>query len=219
MDLPDHWPPAAEPADMKLAQLCAINDQLASDVPLVEHVDREPAAQSCATCRTVATVRDRARALRDWPQYRKAVEALHAHRRATHPQGGADRRALVLTGQHTVRTTDGTVLRFFLASAAARAEADAGPSDPACGWEHATDFEFQRAYEDAQFDPQALASGELRPNVHRRQLPLDALAGPGGFFWSDGADEAGIMTTNGLAPGECGLSHLTDLPRSIGGAS
>ncbi|MBB5933639.1 hypothetical protein [Streptomyces zagrosensis] len=126
-------------------------------------------------------------------------------------------RALVLTGHHTVRTADGTVLRFFLGRA--RAQAHANLSHPTCGWEPVADFEFQHAYENALFDPQGLKSGELRANAHRIQLPLDALAGAGGFFWSDGADEAGIMTTNGNTPGECGLDHLTDLPRGSGDAS
>ncbi|MBB5935233.1 hypothetical protein [Streptomyces zagrosensis] len=217
MQKPEHWPPAPEPIDAKLSQLLALNDQLASDVPLVEDADADakPSTQPCATCRAVAIVRDRARALRDWPQYREAVDALHAHRGAGHrrensgpPVSSPGKRSLVLTGQHTVRTVQGTVLRFFLANA----NANTDRSDPVNGWEPATDVEFQQAYEGALFDPKALAEGELRTNPHRIQLPLDALAGAGGFFWSDGADAAGIMTTNGKTPSDCGLDHLADTP-------
>ncbi|MBB5936726.1 hypothetical protein [Streptomyces zagrosensis] len=117
--------------------------------------------------------------------------------------GTADRRSIVLTWQHTVRVADGTVLRFFLT--------DADPCEPAMGWKPATDIEFQHAYENALFDPKALAAGELCANTHRIQIPLDALAGTGGFFWSDGAHTAGIMTTNGKAPEDCEL-HLAHVP-------
>ncbi|MBB5937915.1 hypothetical protein [Streptomyces zagrosensis] len=228
---PDHWPPAPEHADTKLAQLLALNDQLATDVPLVEDAATEPAAQPCTTCRAVAIVRDRARALRNWPQYRQAVETLHQHRGAGHqhvnsgrPVISTGKRSLVLTGQHTVRTVQGTVLRFFLADTGSASnastdastdtatDADTSRSEPACRWKPATDIDFQHAYENALFDPKALADGELRSNTHRIQLPLDALAGAGGFFWSDGADGAGIMTTNGASPSECGLDHLADIP-------
>ncbi|MBB5938146.1 hypothetical protein [Streptomyces zagrosensis] len=145
---PDHWPPAPEPIDAKLSQLLALNDQLASDVPLVEHVATETAAALCATCRAVVIVRDRARALRDWPRYRKAVETLHAHRAVEHHQReqngpavtSAAKRSSVLTGQHTVRTVQGnTVLRFFLANT--------GQAETTDAWEPVTDIDFQHAYE------------------------------------------------------------------------
>ncbi|GAA4662343.1 hypothetical protein [Streptomyces youssoufiensis] len=103
----------------------------------------------------------------------------------------------VLTGEHEVRTSEGAVLRFFLAR---------GPlADPGTAWERATDAEFQHAYELALFDPRGLDAQLLLPNPRRVQLALDALAGTGSFFWSDGADVSGVLTTNGKAPEECGL--------------
>ncbi len=114
-------------------------------------------------------------------------------------------RARVLTGQHTVRTVAGVVLRFFLA--------DARLSDPACGWEAVTDAEFQYAYEAVLFDrepPDRGEPGPHHPNPERVQVTLDALAGPGSFCWVDGCVDAGIMTTNGKAPADCGLG-LTDV--------
>ncbi|MBB5936287.1 hypothetical protein [Streptomyces zagrosensis] len=215
---PGHWPPAPEPIDAKLSQLLALNDQLACDVPLMGHVDTAPATRPCATCRAVAIVRDRACALRDWLRYRKAVETLRAHRGAEHQreQSGpavtsAAKRSSVLTGQHTVRTVQGAVLRFFLANA--------GRAETADAWEPVSDIDFQHAYENALFDPKALASDELRTNPHRIQLPLDALAGTGGFFWADGADAAGVMTTNGKTPSDCGLDYLADTPTTPDSAS
>ncbi|MBB5937334.1 hypothetical protein [Streptomyces zagrosensis] len=115
----------------------------------------------------------------------------------------------ILTGQHTVRLGDGTALRFFLAGAA--------PLAPACGWQPVTDVDFQLAYEAALFEAKGLADGVLRSNANRVQLTLDTLAGPGGFYWSDGADAAGIMTTNGHTPEACGFD-LTEIRRSSGGA-
>ncbi|MBB5936196.1 hypothetical protein [Streptomyces zagrosensis] len=84
IQLPEHWPPAPEPADAKLTQLLARQDQLAADVPLVEDAASEPTATPCARCRAVITLRDRAHTVRDWPRYHKAVEALHNHRRQAH---------------------------------------------------------------------------------------------------------------------------------------
>ncbi|MBB5934318.1 hypothetical protein [Streptomyces zagrosensis] len=189
--------PAPEPADAKLAALIDRHDQEPRD-----DADSWPTAAPCATCRAVIITRDRAHTLRDWPQYREAVETLHAHRRAEHQKAGAERaeaerRALVLTGHHTVHTANGPVLRFFLAGA--------DLSGTAWGWVPVTDAVFQHAYEEALFDPRASEPGEVRSNVYRVQLPLDALAGHGGFFWSDGAQVAGVMTTNGKAPEQCGL--------------
>lgn len=110
-------------------------------------------------------------------------------------------RARVLTGQHTVRTVAGVVLRFFLA--------DARLSDPTCGWEAVTDAEFQYAYEASLFDRESPDQGRPgsnpRANPDRVQVTLDALAGPGSFCWLDGCVDAGIMTTNGKAPVDCGL--------------
>ncbi|MFF5719793.1 hypothetical protein [Streptomyces buecherae] len=112
-----------------------------------------------------------------------------------------ERVRLVLTGEHEVRTSEGAVLRFFLARGSL---ADAG-----LVWEHATDVEFQHAYELALFDPHGLDAQLLLPNPHRMQLALDALMGPGSFFWSDGADVSGVLTTNGKAPEECGFGLAT----------
>ncbi|MBC3984267.1 hypothetical protein H8N01_17260 [Streptomyces sp. AC536] len=112
-----------------------------------------------------------------------------------------ERMRLVLTGEHEVRTSEGAVLRFFLAR---------GPlANPDTVWERATDAEFQHAYELALFDPQGLDAQLLLPNPHRMQLALDALMGPGSFFWSDGADVSGVLTTNGKAPEECGFGLAT----------
>ncbi|MEU3958285.1 hypothetical protein AB0F42_00325 [Streptomyces buecherae] len=109
----------------------------------------------------------------------------------------AERVRLVLTGEHEVRTSEGVVLRFFLAR---------GPlAGPDTAWEQVTEAEFQHAYELALFDPQGLDAQLLLPNPHRMQLALDALMGPGSFFWSDGAAVSGVLTTNGKAPEECGL--------------
>ncbi|MFE6778597.1 hypothetical protein [Streptomyces sp. NPDC057702] len=111
--------------------------------------------------------------------------------------GEAGARARVLTGEHTVRTVSGGVLRFFLA--------DAWWDDPGCEWTPATDVEFQLAYEMSLFDQALVGRGRLGPNAGRVQVGLDALAGAGSFFWSDGDGDAGIMTTNGKAPEDCGL--------------
>ncbi|QKW50003.1 hypothetical protein [Streptomyces buecherae] len=123
-----------------------------------------------------------------------------------------DPRARVLTGQHTVRTVSGAVLRFFLA--------DALSLDPAAArWKPVTDVEFQLAYEASLFAKDPDGSAALRPNTRRVQLTLDALAGPGGFFWSDGGAEAGVMTTNGKTPDACGLAPATVPAHASGGAS
>ncbi|MBB5936195.1 hypothetical protein [Streptomyces zagrosensis] len=137
-------------------------------------------------------------------------------------------RHLTLTGQHAVRLSNGATLRFFLADASTHAEVGTGTgtstststnaSDPVCGWEQVTDIEFQLAYETALFDPDELEHGNLRPNPHRVQLTLDALAGPGAFCWLDGADKAGLMTNNGKTPEECGLD-LAEIRRNTEGAS
>ncbi|WEV26392.1 hypothetical protein OYE22_15190 [Streptomyces sp. 71268] len=103
----------------------------------------------------------------------------------------------VLTGDHEVRTSEGAVLRFFLARGP--------PAEPDTAWERATDAEFQHAYELSLCDPRGLDTQFLLPNPRRVQVTLDALAGTGSFFWSDGADVAGVLTTNGKAPEECGL--------------
>ncbi|MBB5940140.1 hypothetical protein [Streptomyces zagrosensis] len=218
MNEPDHWPPAPEPADKKVAQLLAARDQLAADVHVVDDANATPAACRCARCRALDGTRDRARALREWPPHREAVDVPLEHRRVERhgeesgrAARGVGKRSLVLTGQHTVRTVQGTVLRFFLA--------DAAPSDLAIGWKPVADIEFQHAYENALFDPRGLESGELRANTHRIQLALDAIAGPGGFFWSDGARTAGVMTTNGMTPEECGLDYLADMPKDMGDVS
>ncbi|QKW50234.1 hypothetical protein [Streptomyces buecherae] len=115
----------------------------------------------------------------------------------------------MLTGQHTVRTALGCVLRFFLA--------DTG-RDAGGGWRPVSDCAFQHAYELSLFDPAGLAAGDLRPNAHRVQLALDAPTGPGSFLWSDGADAAGVMTTNGKAPEDCGLG-VEEWRRGTGGAA
>ncbi|MFT2017418.1 hypothetical protein ACMA1D_16500 [Streptomyces sp. 796.1] len=123
----------------------------------------------------------------------------------------------VLTGQHAVQLAEGTVLRFFLAQ-----------GDEAGGageWGAVSDAEFQYAYEMALFDPAGIAVGELRPNARRVQVPLDAVVGVGGFFWSDGGagdggagGSAGVMTTNGKTPQDCGL-RLTEFLARAGGAA
>ncbi|MFE6777137.1 hypothetical protein [Streptomyces sp. NPDC057702] len=103
----------------------------------------------------------------------------------------------VLTGHHEVRTASGAVLRFFLA--------DVDLSDPACVWRPALDWDFQHAYENSLFDREAMERGDLRANSRHVQVALDALAGPGGYFWSDGEAHSGVMTTNGQTPDACGL--------------
>ncbi|MFE6778343.1 hypothetical protein [Streptomyces sp. NPDC057702] len=123
---------------------------------------------------------------------------------------GLGPREAVLTGEHAVRTVRGCVLRFFLAGP--------GAAGPDAGWVPVTDRDFQYAYELSLFDPGGLDRGDLRPNARRARLALDALAGAGAFFWSDGADTAGVMTTDGRAPEECGLD-LAALRRSAGGVS
>ncbi|MFD4994822.1 hypothetical protein [Streptomyces buecherae] len=126
--------------------------------------------------------------------------------------GEVDPRARVLTGQHTVRTVSGAVLRFFLA--------DAVPLDPAAArWKPVADVEFQLAYEASLFAKESNGSAALRPNTQRVQLTLDALAGPGSFFWSDGDAEAGVMTTNGKTPDACGLAPAAVPAHASGGAS
>ncbi|GAA4685698.1 hypothetical protein [Streptomyces youssoufiensis] len=126
--------------------------------------------------------------------------------------GEVDPRARVLTGQHTVRTVSGAVLRFFLA--------DALPLDPAAArWKPVADVEFQLAYEASLFTRDPNGTAALRPNTQRVQLALDALAGPGSFFWSDGGAEAGVMTTNGKTPDACGLVPAAVSARALGGAS
>ncbi|MFI2026716.1 hypothetical protein [Streptomyces buecherae] len=49
-----------------------------------EREARQDAPQSCAKCRALWIVAERAVALRDATQRRKAVEALHEHRRRDH---------------------------------------------------------------------------------------------------------------------------------------
>ncbi|WP_187088108.1 hypothetical protein [Streptomyces buecherae] len=49
-----------------------------------EREARQDAPHSCATCRALWIVAERAAALRDATQRRKAVEALHEHRRRDH---------------------------------------------------------------------------------------------------------------------------------------
>ncbi|MFE6775473.1 hypothetical protein [Streptomyces sp. NPDC057702] len=122
-----------------------------------------------------------------------------------------DARARVLTGEHTVRMACGAVLRFFLA--------DAFLDDPACGWVAVADVEFQLAYEMSLFERHGAGPVDLRPNARRCQVGLDALAGPGSFFWSDGDAEAGVMTTNGLTPDACGLTPASVPARASGGAA
>ncbi|MER0241951.1 hypothetical protein AAHZ94_07920 [Streptomyces sp. HSW2009] len=117
----------------------------------------------------------------------------------------------MLTGEHAVRAVCGVVLRFFLT----RAWRD----EPTCEWADATDIEFQLAYEEALFDRDARGATVLRPNPRRVQLALDAFAGPGSFFWCDGGDGAGVMTTNGKAPDDCGLTPAAVRTSLAGGAS
>ncbi|MFD4998890.1 hypothetical protein [Streptomyces buecherae] len=81
-----------------------------------------------------------------------------------------------------------------------------------------SDCAFQHAYEVSLFDPIGLDSGELRPNARSVRLALDALTGPGSFLWSDGADAAGVMTTNGKAPEDCGL-NVGEWRRGMGGVA
>ncbi|WP_217196309.1 hypothetical protein [Streptomyces buecherae] len=49
-----------------------------------ERAARQNAPRSCATCRALWIVAERAAALRDATQRRKAVEALHEHRLRDH---------------------------------------------------------------------------------------------------------------------------------------
>ncbi|MFI2029902.1 hypothetical protein [Streptomyces buecherae] len=126
--------------------------------------------------------------------------------------GEVDPRARVLTGQHTVRTVSGAVLRFFLADASR-------PESGAARWKPVADIEFQLAYEASLFAREPNGTAALRPNTQRVQLALDALAGPGSFFWSDGGAEAGVMTTNGKTPDACGLVPAALPAHASGGAS
>ncbi|MER0243318.1 hypothetical protein AAHZ94_15075 [Streptomyces sp. HSW2009] len=126
-------------------------------------------------------------------------------------------RSHVLTGQHAVQLAEGTVLRFFLA----RGDEVGGPGE----WGAVTDAEFQYAYEIALFDPAGIAVGELRPNARRVHVPLDSVVGVGGFLWADGAADAGgsggsagVMTTNGKTPQDCGLL-LAEFLVETGGAA
>ncbi|WEV25815.1 hypothetical protein OYE22_11865 [Streptomyces sp. 71268] len=103
----------------------------------------------------------------------------------------------VLTGEHEIHTVAGVVLRFFLA--------DGGRNGLEDGWRAVTDREFQFAYENSLFDMEAAKRKEIRPNTRYVQLTLDALAGAGAYFWSDGYGAAGVMTANGKTPEECGF--------------
>lgn len=122
----------------------------------------------------------------------------------------ADSRRHTLTGRHAVLLRSGTVLRFFLAGSKA--------SDSVGGWTAATHTEFQHAYEISLFDSDELKRGRLRPNPRRVCLALDAQAGTGSFYWSDGSGAAGIMTANGRTPKECGLC-FAETRRNSGGVS
>ncbi|MFE6778536.1 hypothetical protein [Streptomyces sp. NPDC057702] len=115
----------------------------------------------------------------------------------------------VLTGEHEIHTVAGVVLRFFLADPV-RVAADGG-------WRPVSDREFQLAYENSLFDMDAARRNEIRPNARHVQLTLDAVAGPGGYFWSDGQAEAGVMTANGKTPAECGFRMPEAWGRTSGG--
>ncbi len=114
----------------------------------------------------------------------------------------------VLTGRHEVTTVSGAVLRFFLA--------EARLSDATCVSEPVCDWDFQHAYEESLFDREAMERGDLRANSDHIQVALDALAGPGSYFWSDGGAKAGVMTTNGKTPEDCGLG-LAEVREGRGG--
>ncbi|MFT2018734.1 hypothetical protein ACMA1D_23250 [Streptomyces sp. 796.1] len=104
----------------------------------------------------------------------------------------------MLTGEHEIHTAAGIVLRFFIAD---RVRPGAGGG----AWRPVSDREFQLAYENSLFDMEAARRNEIRPNARHVQLALDTLVGTGGYFWSDGRAEAGVMTVNGKTPDECGF--------------
>ncbi|WEV25714.1 hypothetical protein OYE22_11260 [Streptomyces sp. 71268] len=89
----------------------------------------------------------------------------------------------VLTGRHEVTTVSGAVLRFFIA--------EAKLSDATCVWEAVCDWDFQHAYEESLFDREAMERGDLRANSDHIQVALDALAGPGSYFWRTGTRRRG----------------------------
>ncbi|MER0245711.1 hypothetical protein AAHZ94_27795 [Streptomyces sp. HSW2009] len=103
----------------------------------------------------------------------------------------------VLTGEHEIHTVAGVVLRFFLAE-------EVRPGETAA-WRPVSDREFQLAYENSLFDMDAALRNEIRPNARHVQRAVDDLAGTGGYLWSDGGAEVGVMTANGKSPEECGL--------------
>ncbi|GAA4682603.1 hypothetical protein GCM10023324_41150 [Streptomyces youssoufiensis] len=88
--------PAPTPPDAKLAALLDKHDREAwGSTPQADTQTRQQAnsqveaSRSCATCRAIRTVAERARALRDAIQHRKAIEALHVHRLRQHaPERG-----------------------------------------------------------------------------------------------------------------------------------
>ncbi|MFD5000726.1 hypothetical protein [Streptomyces buecherae] len=88
--------PASTPPDAKLAALLGKRDRESRDDNPQKNTQPQPqinsthhGASSCATCRAIRTVAERARALRDAIQHRKAIEALHVHRLRQHaPERG-----------------------------------------------------------------------------------------------------------------------------------
>ncbi|MFF5720535.1 hypothetical protein [Streptomyces buecherae] len=86
---------------------------------------------------------------------------------------------------------EGVALRFFLRTHDA--------------WVPVTDTDFQRAYELALFDPDALRKDVLCPNA--RRVECDTYEG---WYWSDGCRSAGLCTFDDRSPGECpGMAQLT----------
>ncbi|WP_217196405.1 hypothetical protein [Streptomyces buecherae] len=90
---------------------------------------------------------------------------------------------LVFEGTHRV-IVKGVALRFFL-----RADGV---------WAPATDTDFQRAYELALFDPDALRKDVLCPNARRVEHTTVE-----GWFWSNGCNSAGLCTFDDRSPEEC----------------
>ncbi|GAA4691780.1 hypothetical protein [Streptomyces youssoufiensis] len=110
------------------------------------------------------------------------------------PAGSATLKHLVFEGTHRV-IVKGVALRFFL-----RADG---------GWAPATDVDFQRAYELALFDPDALRKDVLCPNARRVEHTTVE-----GWFWSNGCHSAGLCTFDDRSPEEC-----AGMARIAGGAA
>ncbi|WP_217189624.1 hypothetical protein [Streptomyces buecherae] len=74
--------PAPNPPDLKLAALIGKHDREARED--IAATGRE----SCAKCRALWIVAERAKALRDFAQARSAAEAWRAHEKRDHAAGG-----------------------------------------------------------------------------------------------------------------------------------